>query len=130
MILIRDTYSGVFIAVFFNLFQVAEPFKNVIWFGGTYTLQIVLFIAFSGNPAMNLRNLWVPRNPGWKTLIYSIALSFLSQSLFYTNASCKEMKKDLHFKLHREESCKTLLKLVKTFKHDTVLMFWVKNMLI
>ncbi len=29
---------------------------------------ILLFIAFSGNPARNWRNLWVPQNPGWKTL--------------------------------------------------------------
>jgi len=28
----------------------------------------VLIWGFSGNPVKNWRNLWVPRNPGWKTL--------------------------------------------------------------
>ena len=37
-------------AVFFNLFQGAEPMKR---FGGTYTLKTVKFGAFSGNTINN-----------------------------------------------------------------------------
>jgi len=60
-----------FTPVLFNLFQLAEPWKHYLDFGGTLTLIIVLIWGFSRNPLKNERNLWVPRNPGWKTLVYT-----------------------------------------------------------
>jgi len=44
-------------STFFNLFQVAEPFKNYWVFGGTYILKIVLIWGFSGNPIKKWQNL-------------------------------------------------------------------------
>jgi len=32
----------------------------------------ILILCFSLNPVQNWRNLWVPQNPGWKTLLYCI----------------------------------------------------------
>ncbi len=81
-------------------YQLAEPKRSIL---------LVLFIAFSGNPARNWWNLWVPRNPGWKTLVYCItcrnvyynnfnpiySLIWLYQYKFYNWHFLKEVKKSL-----------------------------------
>jgi len=75
--------------VFFNLLAAAEPSSNFCVAHGTLDSDpsvyptscnkpdgwkchiYVLFLCFSGTPSSHLRNPEVPRNPGWKTLIYS-----------------------------------------------------------
>jgi len=53
---------------FSTFFKSRNPLKHYWPFGRTWIIKIVPIWEFSRNPEKNEKNLWVPRNPGWKTL--------------------------------------------------------------
>ena len=92
-------------AVLFNLFAAAETSANVSVADGTLWDDPSVYPTFctnqmgryvSADPGSHSRNLWVPQNPGWKTLVYSKRFSNFqaivqSAILIYVHESGKNL---------------------------------------